>query len=227
MDFSQTSIFVWLSQYVYNAPVVYAVVFGMMMLSAFGLPIPEEVTILTVGLLAYMGAHPDLFPPPADLLHVRPIHGVEAAIIVSFFVLLADCIVFMIGRVFGEKVHKVFFLRRLFSASIMGKVNQLTLKYGSFAAFIFRFTPGLRFPGHIVLGMSNFSLKRFLTIDALAIAISVPTQILLLYHFGEPILASIFAIKEKLLIAGGIILLCYLIYRFLIKPRTVSENPIQ
>ncbi len=64
MDFAAQPFFQWISQYAYEPTMVYCAIFVMMMASGFGLPLPEEVYIVSVGILAYMGAHPDLFPPP-------------------------------------------------------------------------------------------------------------------------------------------------------------------
>ena len=44
-------IFQLLSQYAYQPVMVYALVFAMLFASSFGLPLPEEVTILNLGFL--------------------------------------------------------------------------------------------------------------------------------------------------------------------------------
>jgi hypothetical protein len=57
--------------------------------------------------------------------------------------------------------------------------------------------------------------------------ISVPTQVLLLYHYGEPILKTIFSIKEKVLIVGAVALLGYLVHRFWLKRQSASQSQQQ
>lgn len=208
MHFGKEPIFQWLAQYAYEPTMVYMAVFTMMIASGFGLPIPEEITIISVAILAYMGANPDLFPPPFAGAPV--IDGYDAAFIVALAVLFSDNLVFFIGRSSGRKLMKSKRFRSFFEGPIMEKIDGFIRKYGVSAAFIFRFTPGIRFPAHIFLGMSKFSVWKFLAVDGLAVAISVPTQILLVYHFGEPILHTL----HKFKIYVGITLLIGLIYFF-------------
>ena len=54
-----------LTQVAYQAHWVYLFLVSMMVLSAVGLPIPEEVTLITVGFLAHIASRPELYPPPA------------------------------------------------------------------------------------------------------------------------------------------------------------------
>lgn len=65
---------------------------------------------------------------------------------------------------------------------------------------IFRFTPGVRFPGHLSCGMMGISPWTFLAADGLAALISVPTQVYLFAHYGEVILSTIKQVKHYALI---------------------------
>lgn len=213
VDLASDQIFQYLSQYAYQPTMVYIAVFVMMIASGFGFPLPEEVTIISVGVLAYMGAHPDIFPPPYPNAPV--VDGVEAAIFTALAIFLADNLVFWIGRTFGRKVMKSRAFSRFFDGPVMTKVNHIATKYGTFAAFIFRFTPGIRFPAHLFLGMSKFSAPMFALVDGLAVAISVPTQILLIDHFGEPILRTLSVVKFYLLGAAALVLIYFLARKYL------------
>lgn len=84
----------------------------------------------------------------------------------------------------------------------MKRVEEWTHKYGAYACGIFRFTPGLRFPGHLACGMLRYPVWKFLVIDGIAALISVPTQIYLLAHYGEPILKYL---RQFKLVLFGII----------------------
>lgn len=223
MHFAHDQVFQTLAQYAYEPLMVYLIVFGMMIASGFGLPLPEEVQIVAVGILAYMGAHPELFPPP---YHGAPVvNGYEAAILVSMAVILADNLVFWIGRTYGRKITKVPRFRKIFESNVMTKIHHFAHKYGVYAAFIFRFTPGLRFPAHIFLGMSHFSALAFFLVDALAVLISVPTQILLIYHFGEPILGTLYKFKTYVGIALAAVILYVVIHKLWIRyKRTESAS---
>lgn len=193
LGFENEQIFQWLSSYAYQPMMVYAMVFGMMIASGFGLPIPEEVTIISVGLISYMGAHPELFPPPYPGAPVVQVW--HAALITLGAVVFSDFLVYTLGRVFGRKIVSGPRFKRFFSDTLMNKVASFTEKYGVFAAGIFRFTPGFRFPGHIMLGMMRFSAVRFAIIDGIAAGLSVPTQIYFIGRFGEEILKTMHQFK--------------------------------
>jgi membrane protein DedA with SNARE-associated domain len=183
----------------------------MMLLSAFGLPLPEEVTLVSVGILAFMGANPKLFPPPFPGAPV--VNKYEAAVFAFFAVFTSDFLIYGIGRKWGRKVLYSQRFSRFFKPSMMEKVEAWTHKYGAYACGLFRFTPGVRFPGHLACGMLRFPIWKFLMIDGLAAAISVPTQILLLAHYGEPILRYLHKFKMGVLAVGGVLLLVFLAFK--------------
>lgn len=193
MSFAQEPIFQWLSQFAYQPTMVYFGVIGMMFASSFGFPLPEEVTILSVGVLAYMGANPEHFPPPYAGAPV--VNGIHAALITTFAVIAGDFLVFFIGRLGGRKLVTQTSFRYLFTEKVMSRINGFVSKFGLFAVFIFRFTPGIRFPAHVILGMSEIPVWKFLVVDSFAALISVPTQILLVAHYGEDILIALHRFK--------------------------------
>lgn len=229
MPVQQEWIFTVLQSYAYEPLLVYAIVFGLMIASGFGFPMPEEVTIVSVGILAYMGANPDIYPPPYE--GARPILGYEAAAVTLLSVVFADMLVFMLGRKFGRPLMARPRIRELFGEKVMGKVNELMGKYGIYAAFMFRFTPGLRFPAHIAMGASHFPLWQFALVDGLAALISVPTQILLIYHYGDKIL---YVFREFKIVVFSLIALAvvyfvakkiYTLWKIRNKPLPGPNNP--
>lgn len=141
-------------------------------------------------------------PPP--YVGAPVVSGIEAAIVVSAAVIFSDNLVFWIGRTFGRKLTKMQRFKGFFESAMMTKIRHFAHKYGVSAAFIFRFTPGIRFPAHVFLGMSHFSALLFFLVDAFAVSISVPTQILLIDHFGNPILDALYKFKVYVAIAVGI-----------------------
>lgn len=198
------------SQFAYQPGTVYIVIVAMMLLSAVGLPIPEELTLISVGMLAYVGQHPDIYQPPYPGAPVVNVH--YAAIISLAAVIFSDTLIYTIGRVFGRRLLYHPRVHKMFPPHLMKRVEEWTHKYGTYACGIFRFTPGIRFPGHLACGMMHFPLWKFLLIDGVAAFISVPTQIYLIAHFGDAVLSVLREFK----IAVAIILLVVLIY-FVIK----------
>lgn len=205
-------IFQWFSQFAYQPNMVYAGVVVMMVASALGLPLPEEVTLVSVGFLAFMGSRPDLFPPPFPGAPVVNVH--EAALLSFLAVFGSDFLIYGIGRKWGRKILYHPRMRRLISEESITKVENWTKKYGNFAVFVFRFTPGVRFPGHLASGMLKFPAWKFALIDGLAALVSVPTQIYLLAFYGKEIL--VYFSRFKIVVAGilGIALIIFLFKKF-------------
>ncbi|MGE5087324.1 MAG: DedA family protein [Bacillota bacterium] len=208
MEFANEPIFQWMSQFAYQPGTVYIALLGMMLLSAIGLPLPEEVTLISVGVLAFMGAHPQHFPPPYPGAPVVNVH--TAAIIAFFAVFFSDFLIYTIGRVFGRKLLYHPRVHRMFPPHLMKRVEEWTHKYGTYACGIFRFTPGIRFPGHLACGMLHFPAWKFLLIDGIAALISVPTQIYLLAHYGEPILNKLRQFKLVVFAVIAVLLVYFL-----------------
>lgn len=211
MGFSEDQILVWFSQYAYQPMLVYGALIGLMVISSFGFPAPEELTLLATGLTCYMGTRPDLYPPPYEGAPVVDVY--TAAMIALMAVFLSDFLVFSLGRYFGGRLLKTSYLDR-FSESF-DKVSTWVKKYGAYAAGAFRFTPGLRFPGHFSCGMLGLSPAKFITVDGFAALISVPTQIFLIATYGETILAKIKQFKLFIL-AVAIAFVVFLLVRRLL-----------
>jgi membrane protein DedA with SNARE-associated domain len=184
MGFSEQDLLTWFTQYAYQPILIYLAIFLLMLASGFGLPAPEEFTLVSAGLVCYIASRPDLYPPPYE--GAVPVNAYMTAGVAFLSVIFSDCLVFFLGRRFGGQ-----FLRSRYTArfrSRMDDVAKWTKKYGMWAAGAFRFTPGLRFPGHFACGMMGLSTTKFVLVDALAAGISVPTQVLLVAFYGEHIL---------------------------------------
>lgn len=209
MEFANEPIFLWMSQYAYQPGMVYAALVGMMLLSSVGFPLPEEVTLISVGILAFMGANPQHFPPPYEGAPVVEVHW--AALIAFASVVGSDFLIYGIGRIYGRKLLYHPRVSKLVPETQMERVEEWTHKYGAYACGIFRFTPGLRFPGHLASGMMRYPAWKFLAIDGVAALISVPTQIYLLAHYGETILTKLKQFKLVLLAVLALVLIYFLI----------------
>lgn len=205
-----------LTPYAYEPTWVYIFLVSMMLLSAVGLPFPEEATLVSVGILAYMGAHPDKYPPPFK--GAPYVHAQTAAIAAFVAVLCSDFLIYGIGRLFGRQVFDLKPMRAVLSEENRQKIEVWTKKYGAYACGIFRFTPGIRFPGHLACGMLRFPAWKFGLIDGTAALISVPTQVLLLAHYGETILGFLKQFKIVVLCLLTVVLLMF-VYKKWIKPR--------
>ena len=184
MGISEADLLQWMTQYAYQAWLIYLGIFLLMMASGFGLPIPEEMTLISSGLVCYVASRPDMYPPPFP--GATAVNPYVTAGVALFSVIFADCLVFTLGKLYGGKILRSSFMARY--RPRFEKVEEWTKKYGMWAAGGFRFTPGLRFPGHFACGMMGLSVSKFLFVDATAALLSVPTQVLLVAHYGDKIL---------------------------------------
>lgn len=210
---------VCLVPYAYEPTWIYIFLITMMLLSAVGLPFPEEATLVSVGLLAYMGMHPDLYPPPYEgAPHVNP---KTAAMVAFLAVVFSDFLIYSIGRFYGRRIFDWKPIKSVLSEDNRIKIEDWTHKYGAYACGIFRFTPGLRFPGHLACGMLKFSAWKFALIDGFAALISVPTQILLLAYYGDTILKFIKQFKIVLLVIIVIVAIYFVYKKYFAKKAVV------
>ncbi len=199
------------SQYAYSPLLVYGAICFFMVLSAFGLPIPEEIVLISAGFVGHMALHPADFPPPYD---GAPSVNVQVLAAVAFVaVICSDFLIYQLGKRFGPRLFKTRWFARLMSESSLDKIQRWTRKYGAWTVVLFRFTPGVRFPGHLMCGAMGLSPWRFVAVDFIAAGISVPTQVLLVSLYGETILLYFKPFRIYLLCTFAAALVIFLVYR--------------
>lgn len=212
----------YFASYVYHPYMIYGGILAFMMASGFGLPIPEEVILVSAGFIGYLALNPDLnhYPPPYVGAPTVNVYVLAAVALAS--VMAADFLIYSLGKRFGPRFFRTRFFSRLMTPERMSRAQAWVKKYGYFTVFIFRFTPGVRFPGHLMCGAMGLSPYKFVGVDGFAAMISVPTQVLLVSFYGETIMHYL---KEFKLIVFGIIvvvglyfLLRHLAKKFLSRP---------
>ncbi len=203
----ENEILQYLSQYAYQPWLVYSLIIAILTASSFGLPFPEELTLISTGLLVYMGMNPDKYPPPFP--DAEPLNIYVASSICLLAVFLSDFLVFMLGRIFGRKFLEKPFSKRLVGEGNLNRVIDFASRHGTIAAGVFRFTPALRFPGHFACGMLGVSPIKFCLIDGTAALLTVPTQVWVIATYGEWILEHIKTFKVYLFAGIGIALVFY------------------
>lgn len=193
--------------YAYKPFYVYGGLVLFMYASAFGLPLPEEVVLISTAFLAYMALHPDVAPPPYPGA-VGVNHHV-LAIVAVVAVISSDAIIFTIGRKAGGRIFRMSFVKKYITDDRLAKIREWSHRYGYWTSGIFRFTPGLRFPGHLFCGMSGMPMWKFLAVDGTAALISIPPQIYLIAHYGDDILKYFKEFKIAVFSAIALGLLVY------------------
>jgi membrane protein DedA with SNARE-associated domain len=150
---------------------VYAKLAGILLLCGLGVPIPEDISLISAGYLAHLGT--------VDL---------HTVFLVCFAAVLGgDSLAFAMGRTFGTKLLASSFGHRYFNPKRQRRVRAYFRTYGSKVIFIARFLPGLRFSIFLSAGMLHVRPYVFIVYDSLAALVSVPFLVYLAYYFGSRI----------------------------------------
>ncbi len=164
----------WIEQVAPHAP--YLIVIGVLLISGFGLPIPEDIPLIVGGYLAAAG-------------YANP----WVMFILSFAAIMgADAIVFWLGRRYGHHVPRIPILRRYLTAPRLRKAESMLNRHGGKFIFAARFLPGLRMPAMFSAGTFKVPYWKFLLYDGSAAAVSVPVIFWLSWAFAD----HIDAVKE-------------------------------
>jgi membrane protein DedA with SNARE-associated domain len=211
MSWADNPAAILLMQYAYEPYTVYSLIVVLLTASSFGLPFPEEIVLLTAGLLAHIGSNPHLYPPPTpDAVGVSiPITAMVCFVSVFF----SDFLVFWFGRRFGTRMLNHKWTQRLISPQGYEKIAIWTQKFGPLACGVFRFTPALRFPGHFACGATGVKYSTFILVDGVAALLTVPTQVMLMAYFGEQVLSLLKDIKITLLVIISVIFIVFIAKR--------------
>lgn len=159
---------------------VWAIAFGILLLCGFGLPVPEDITLVAVGYMTYFLNADGQYGDPRLVVALATLVGLGG-------VLIGDATMFTLGaRLGGRLMH-----RRPFS-SILGsgrreKAAEFLQARGPQVLFSARFMPGLRSVVFFTSGTLGIRLRTFLFFDGLAALLSVPALILSSWFFGEQI----------------------------------------
>lgn len=146
----------------------YFVMFSLLLAGGFGFPLPEDVVLITGGILSS--------------LHICNF-WITLAVCMSG-VLIGDTTMFLIGRKMGPRIRANCVLSRLLTEKNNRRIMEAFEKYGDKVLFMARFMPGLRAPIFMSAGMYHVPWWKFFTFDGGAALISVPLWIYLGYLFG-------------------------------------------
>ena len=130
-------------------------------------------------------------------------------------VMSSDYLIFWLGQTAGPRLFKIRAVKRLFKPGANVRIRRWINNHGYWAVIVFRFTPGVRFPGHLMCGAMGLKPLRFAAIDFFAAAISVPTQVLLLSFYGESILGEVQRYKIMVALVLLTVLAAFFLRRFL------------
>lgn len=162
-------------EYIYananNAPYI---IFGLLLLAGFNIPISEDIMLFTSALLAIK--NPDLLYP------------LFFAVFAGAYISDVICYAFM-GRFLGERIFKIKFFKSMAPPSKIEKINQFYAKYGIVTLILGRFIPfGVRNALFLTAGLGKMNAVKFCVADFIACTISCVSFFALYYTFGESVI---------------------------------------
>ncbi len=157
----------------------YFAVFFVLLICGFGVPIPEDITLVSGGIIAGLG-----FANPHIML------------VVSLFgVLVGDSVMYWLGRIFGVRILRFRLIKPMIRKGRLRKVRNLFSKYGNRLLFAGRFLPGLRAAVFLLAGVTKrVKYWQFIAVDFMAAIISVPIWV----YLGNYGASNIDWIKEQI-----------------------------
>lgn len=147
----------------------YFIMFAILIACGFGLPMPEDVVLVTGGILSS---------------HAVTHFSITNAVCLAG-VLIGDGTIFFLGRKIGPRLKSRGIFKRLLNEKREATARALFQKYGDKVIFIARFMPGFRTPIFFSSGTFGVSPAKFFALDGIAALISVPLWIYLGHLFGE------------------------------------------
>ncbi|MDD0824751.1 DedA family protein [Mannheimia sp. AT1] len=145
----------------------YWAVFLVLLACGFGVPIPEDITLVSGGVISGLGYT-----------------NVHWMFVVSMLgVLIGDSTMYWLGRIYGKKILRFPLIRKIATPVRFAAVQERFEKQGWKLLFMARFLPGLRAVVYLVSGISHkVSFTKFLLVDFVAAVISVPIWVYLGYY---------------------------------------------
>lgn len=187
----------------------YALILGVLFICGIGVPIPEDITLISAGILASM----------------NQISFGGALISGLVGVLVGDTILFFIGARFGRRVFQWPVFSSVFTPERILKSEVAIQGHAKKICFTARFMPGLRAPIYLTAGILKVPFRTFIIQDGLAALLSVPVWVYLGYWFGENIDDAIELAKDINVVIGSILAIgiAVILYFKIIKPRMQKE----
>ena len=189
---------------------LYLVLFAILIFSGIGLPIPEEVTLLLGGYLAYL----------------EFVNFWAAVWVLIAGIILADIGGYLLGRFAGEWISKKFFSYQ-WTVSALKKAEKYFEKYGEKVVIFSRPLLGVRVAVPILAGHFRMNFAKFILFDAAA---AIPWTVFLAtlsYYLGSglDLITEVRLIKHTVFILVGIVIVLYAAIKFIgnDKEFTVSE----
>lgn len=171
----------------------YLGILGLLLLASLGVPIPEELPIISAGVLSQAGYARWWLALPVCLLGV----------------LSGDVILYWVGHHWGEHVLDWHIVRRLLSRDREQWLKDAYRRHAIKTIVMARHIMGFRAAAFLTAGIARVSFWKFLVTDAAAALGGVPFSFALAYFFADQVEAIVADMHraERWLALGGVLVL--------------------
>jgi len=147
------------------------ILFGLLMISGFSLPVSEELILIVGGVLA------------SSIIPENTIHLFIAVFLGCYF---SDWIAYWLGRVLGDKLYHIRWLSFALSERRILKLKWFYARYGTLALLLGRFIPfGVRNGIFMTAGVGKMHFGKFALIDGIGCLFFSAILFSLAYSFGK------------------------------------------
>lgn len=189
-----------IQQNVHMAPYV---IFSLLLLAGFNLPISEDGMLFISGVLA--SKNPEQTP------------ALFAGVFLGAY--LSDLICYGLGYYLGPKLWKIRFWSKMVSYNQVEKLNKFYGRYGIFTLIFGRFIPfGVRNGLFLTAGLGKMPFKKFALADLTACIISCSVFFTLYYKLGERVVGLV---KKGNLVLFSIVIVAILVLVILKKRKKI------
>jgi membrane protein DedA with SNARE-associated domain len=166
----------------------YVGIFVAILATGCGLPVPEELPVLTAGVLV---GHGDTLPPGATELDPTRLRWFIMLPVCIVAVVLGDGILYGIGRYFGPQLlSRPWVERRLLPPDKRAKIEKNFRDRGVLILLTARLTPGIRGPIFMMAGVLRVPLARFVLADAIYAVPGVGVLFWLAYFAADQVMEA-------------------------------------
>lgn len=159
--------------------------------TSFGLPVPEEVTLILAGAAAYDEAMRMKFLIPVAALTI----------------LFADVQVYILGKYLGRRILGRWPFRRLLPPAKIDMAEKRFAGHSMWAIFTVRFISGLRWPTYFSAGTLGVPLYKFLIVETIAVAIHATLYSFVGYVFAPRVNDIVDFVKKADKWIGAVVIL--------------------
>ena len=183
-------------------------IFLALVLTSFGFPVPEDVSLLGAGVLVELG-HATL---------------IQALVIGYCGVLTGDLIAFHWGRNVG--MHPTGRLAKLVGPDDIAWIARFYDRWGAGAILIARQFPGMRLPAFFFAGASGVPLSRFIVVDGAAACITVGLFVNLGRHFAHDLAGIVTWLDRARLVGVAVFAIFVVVFTWRVLRRRLRRRSV-